>query len=251
MEGDGGASENSLKTRIEQACERFSGVLHPNIGTTWFVGLEREFQKSYFLILSVNVFFERERYRDNIHPEHDQVFRWTRYFDVKDTKVVILGKEPYQCPWQADGFCYSLLKGKSSSSPSSDRIFEALSRDIEGFTPPSHKCLEGWAKQGVLLLNTCLTIRRGEARSHEDFGWETFTDAVLKLISNECSGVVFLLWGPHACKKASVVDGKKHHLLKASHPLSKDNGFKNCKHFSQCNQLLQKQGKTPIDWSNL
>lgn len=122
-----------------------------------------------------------------------------------------------------------------------------------GFQTPNHGDLTGWARQGVLLLNACLTVRQANANSHSGKGWEQITDAVVRHISTHCRGVVFLLWGAYAQKKAAVVDGKKHHLLKSVHPspLSAHRGFLGCKHFSKCNELLEKEGKIPIDWAKL
>ncbi|MPC37823.1 Uracil-DNA glycosylase [Portunus trituberculatus] len=132
-------------------------------------------------------------------------------------------------------------------------MYKELEADIPGFVRPSHGFLLGWAKQGVLLLNACLTVQAHQANSHKDKGWEKFTDAVIRTVSQRNRGVVFLLWGSYAQKKAAVVDKKQHHLLNAPHPspLSAHRGFFGCHHFSKCNQLLQAAGKKPIDWSYL
>lgn len=231
---------------------QLNGALHSNIGQTWFVALENEFRQDYFSSLSKFVEAERKANVNKIFPPEDQVWSWTHHFDIKDTKVVILGQDPYHGPGQAHGLCFSVQKGVPAP-PSLVNMYKELKSDIEGFEIPNHGFLEGWAKQGVLLLNACLTVRQGNPNSHKDRGWERLTDAVVKYISNNTKGVVFFLWGSYAQKKAAMVDGKKHHLLKSVHPspLSAHRGFLGCKHFSKCNELLVKEGKAPIDWTKL
>jgi len=221
-----------------------------SMGSSWFAALEPQLSSEWFSKLSSFVCREREQH--TIYPAQGEVWAWTSRFDIQDTKVVILGQDPYHGPDQAHGLCFSVKPGVKSP-PSLGNIYKELASDIEGFTRPSHGCLAGWADQGVLLLNACLTVRAGQANSHKDRGWEKVTDAVVKWISNNCDGVVFLLWGMPAQKKAAVVDTKKHYLLKSVHPspLSAHRGFLGCKHFSMCNELLEKQGKTPIDWKKL
>ncbi|XP_059082326.1 uracil-DNA glycosylase-like [Tigriopus californicus] len=236
---------DNLKT-----CQALSGALHPDIGPTWFHALKREFQTEKFKALSD--FLLKERQTKTIFPPHDQVWAWTQHFELKSTKVVILGQDPYHGPNQANGLCFSVKKGVSTP-PSLLNIYKELEADIEGFRRPSHGDLSGWARQGVLLLNACLTVPQAQANAHKDKGWEAITDAIIQKISNHCEGVVFLLWGAFAQKKAAKVDCTKHHLLKSVHPspLSAHRGFLGCKHFSKCNELLQKSGQVPIDWAQL
>lgn len=173
---------------------------------------------------------------------------------IEDIRVVILGQDPYHGTGQAHGLCFSVQPG-ISPPPSLVNMYKELEADIDGFTRPSDKggYLAGWADQGVLLLNAVLTVRSGAANSHKDKGWEKLTDAVIKWISKNRSDVIFLLWGTYAQKKAAMVDSGKHHLLKSVHPspLSAHRGFLGCKHFSQCNQILEKMNKEPIDWTKL
>lgn len=226
-------------------------ALHENIGLSWFNALKDEFDKPYFLKL--NNFLETERNSSvKIFPPHDQVWSWTHHFPMEETKVVILGQDPYHGPGQAHGLCFSVQR-PVKPPPSLNNMYKELIDDIEGFQKPDHGCLLGWANQGVLLINACLTVRQAQANSHKDKGWETLTTAVVKAVNEKCSGVVFLLWGAYAQKKGELLNKNKHHLLKTVHPspLSAHRGFLGSKHFSKCNELLVKQGKSPIDWSKL
>ncbi|XP_046450308.1 uracil-DNA glycosylase-like [Daphnia pulex] len=234
-----------IKLQAKNTC-----ALHHSIGHSWFQAIEPEFKKPYFGELSK--FLGSERSKSTIFPPEHLVWSWTHFCDIQNIKVVIIGQDPYHGPGQAHGLCFSVLKGVPPP-PSLVNIFKELASDIDGFNIPKHGNLTGWAKQGVLLLNAGLTVRSGAANSHKDKGWETLTDAVIQWISSNCQGVVFLLWGAYAQKKALVVDKKKHHLLNAPHPspLSAHRGFLGCKHFSKCNELLLKQNKTPVDWSKL
>ncbi|XP_042872292.1 uracil-DNA glycosylase-like [Penaeus japonicus] len=241
--------KNKLKAEIKQASRKFV-ALHENIGPSWFTALKSEFSKPYFEKLSS--FLEGERKRSTIFPPAEQVYSWTHNCELRDVKVVILGQDPYHGPRQAHGLCFSVQKGVPPP-PSLLNMYKELEADIEGFQRPSHGHLIGWAQQGVLLLNACLTVRAHNANSHKDQGWEKFTDAVIKAVSDRNKGVVFLLWGSYAQKKAAVVDKKKHHLLNTTHPspLSAHRGFLGCKHFSKCNEILKKEGKKTIDWKYL
>jgi len=225
-------------------------VLTANIGSSWFAALSDQFGQEWFAKLSSFVTKEREGH--TVYPQQGEVWEWTTRTDIAQTRVVILGQDPYHGPGQAHGLCFSVKPGVPPP-PSLKNIYKELESDIPGFQRPSHGCLAGWADQGVLLLNSCLTVRRGEANSHQARGWEKLTDAVIRWISRNLSGVVFLLWGSPAQKKAMMVDGSKHHLLKSVHPspLSAYRGFLGCGHFSQCNKLLTQQGKLPVDWSRL
>jgi uracil-DNA glycosylase len=164
-------------------------------------------------------------------------------------KVVILGQDPYHGPGQAHGLCFSVPQG-IPKPPSLVNIFKELHSDL-GIAIPEHGNLEKWAGQGVLLINATLTVRKGQAGSHQNQGWESFTNRVIEVVSQEKSGVVFLLWGRFAQAKESLIDGNKHLILKAAHPspLSAYNGFFGCRHFSRANEYLLQHGKSEIDWS--
>lgn len=216
--------------------------------TTWADILGAEKQAPYFH--QIMQFVEQERANGKtVYPPKQDVFNAFKYTELDELKVVILGQDPYHGPGQAHGLCFSVLPG-IKSPPSLVNMYKELAQDIDGFQIPNHGHLENWAKQGVLMLNTVLTVEQGQAHSHSKIGWETFTDNVVEKINQHCEGIVFLLWGSHAQKKAAKVDANKHFLLKAVHPspLSAHRGFFGCKHFSQCNQLLQQQGKQPINW---
>ncbi len=225
-------------------------ILTTDIGSSWYEALEEIFKKDWFRKLNDYVLREREAH--TIYPSPAEVWSWTTRVSISEVKVVILGQDPYHGPGQAHGLCFSVKPGVSPP-PSLLNMFKELERDIPSFTRPGHGYLAGWADQGVLLLNACLTVRKGQANSHKDQGWEKLTDAVISWISKNLSGVVFLLWGAHAQKKAAVVDKSKHHMLTSVHPspLSAHRGFLGCGHFSKCNELLEKQGKSPVDWTNL
>ncbi|GCC26122.1 hypothetical protein chiPu_0004536 [Chiloscyllium punctatum] len=167
-------------------------------------------------------------------------------------KVVILGQDPYHGPNQAHGLCFS-VKRPVPPPPSLENMYKELQSDIEGFEPPGHGDLTGWAKQGVLLLNAVLTVRAHNANSHKERGWEDFTDAVVSCLNDKLDGLVFMLWGAYAQRKGSVINRKRHHVLQTVHPspLSANRGFFGCKHFSKTNELLKKSGKAPINWKLL
>ncbi|CAN9513234.1 unnamed protein product [Ophioblennius macclurei] len=222
----------------------------PGFGETWRECLSAEFGKGYFKQLMS--FVGEERKRHTVYPPADQVFTWTQMCDVRDVKVVILGQDPYHGPNQAHGLCFS-VKRPVPPPPSLENMYKELSSDIEGFQHPGHGDLSGWAKQGVLLLNAVLTVRAHQANSHKDKGWETFTDAVVQWLSKNQEGLVFMLWGSYAQKKGAAINRKRHHVLQAVHPspLSAHRGFFGCRHFSKANELLQKSGKSPVDWKAL
>ncbi|CAG2173837.1 unnamed protein product [Oppiella nova] len=235
-----------LSDAIVKQCA-LTPVLSANIGHSWFRALKPEFSKDYFLQLSTFVVSERKS--ATIYPPIDQVFSWTRMTDISHTKVVILGQDPYHGPNQAHGY---VRKGVDCP-PSLKNMFNELESDIPDFKRPKHGDLTGWANQGVLLLNACLTVRASNANSHSNRGWEQLTDAVIKWLNTNLSSVVFLLWGSYAQKKGSFIDKKKHLVLKSVHPspLSAHRGFLGCKHFSLTNDYLKKNGKKVIDWSDL
>ncbi len=168
---------------------------------------------------------------------------------MNNVNVVILGQDPYHGPGQAHGLAFSVRPGVAVP-PSLVNMYKELEHNIPGFQRPEHGFLESWSAQGVLLLNTVLTVEAGKAHSHARFGWETFTDNVIAAINSHREGVIFLLWGSHAQKKGSIIDRQRHHILQAPHPspLSAHRGFFGCQHFSRTNQLLREHGKPPIDW---
>ncbi|KGQ61337.1 uracil-DNA glycosylase [Gallibacterium anatis 7990] len=185
-----------------------------------------------------------------IYPPKADVFNAFRYTEFDQVKVVILGQDPYHGTNQAHGLAFS-VRPNVQIPPSLQNIYKELSQDIAGFQIPNHGYLVDWAQQGVLLLNTVLTVEQGKAHSHANFGWETFTDHVIATLNQHTQGLVFLLWGSHAQKKGQFIDRQKHCVLTAPHPspLSAHRGFFGCHHFSSTNQYLIQQGKTPINWS--
>ena len=216
--------------------------------TTWQDALGPQKEAEYFTRLLARVESERDAGKV-IYPPQQDVFNALKYTPLESVKVVILGQDPYHGPDQAHGLCFSVLPGVKTP-PSLVNIYKELAADIDGFVIPKHGTLTRWAEQGVLLLNTVLTVEQGKAHSHAKWGWETFTDAVIDAVNRHQQGVVFLLWGSHAQKKGMHIDTSKHHVLSAPHPspLSAHRGFLGCKHFSQTNQLLSSQNKSPINW---
>lgn len=219
-----------------------------NLSLTWQDVIGAEKQQDYFQ-QTLN-FVESERAAGKaIFPPAKDVFNAFRATEFNDVKVVILGQDPYHGPRQAHGLCFSVLPG-IKTPPSLVNMYKELAQDIDGFQIPAHGYLQSWAEQGVLLLNTVLTVEQGKAHSHAKTGWETFTDKVIEAVNQHQSGVVFLLWGSHAQKKGRFIDRNKHHVLAAPHPspLSAHRGFFGCGHFSHANQILNCQGKATIDW---
>jgi len=184
-----------------------------------------------------------------IYPSGANIFAAFDATPFDRVKVVILGQDPYHGPGQAHGLCFSVLPG-TPAPPSLQNIFKELASDT-GFVRPDHGCLLPWARRGVLLLNSVLTVEDGKPGSHQGRGWEGFTDHVVDVLNRECEQLVFLLWGSYAQKKGAVIDGRRHRVLKAPHPspLSAHRGFLGCGHFSAANQYLTRCGKTPIDWT--
>lgn len=215
---------------------------------TWTETLAKEKTTPYFQELMLYVQSEREAGKV-IYPPKEDVFNAFAMTALEDIRVVILGQDPYHGPNQAHGLCFSVLPGVKIP-PSLRNIYKELADDIDGFTIPNHGTLSPWAEQGVLLLNTVLTVEQGKAHSHAKLGWETFTDRVIEVVNQHCSNVVFLLWGSHAQKKGNTINREKHHVLHAPHPspLSAHRGFFGSKPFSQTNQLLVESGKMPIVW---
>ena len=216
------------------------------IATSWKDRLAPEFEKPYFQQL---VGFVKEEYsKYTVYPPGKFIFNAFDHCSFDDVRVVILGQDPYHGPGQAHGLCFSVNDGVAMP-PSLINIFKEIKDDIGGEIPPSGNLVR-WADQGVLLLNATLTVRAHQAGSHQKKGWESFTDAVIKLISEQKKEVVFMLWGSYAQKKGAVIDPFRHLILKSPHPspLSAHRGFLGCKHFSQANAYLLEKGKTPIAW---
>ncbi|MFO6424034.1 uracil-DNA glycosylase [Motilimonas sp. KMU-193] len=215
---------------------------------TWtdVIGVEK--QQAYFQNILSYVQGERGQGKV-IYPAQNEVFNAFKLTELADVKVVILGQDPYHGPNQAHGLCFSVRPGVKVP-PSLVNIYKELQTDIPGFVTPDHGFLQSWAEQGVLLLNTVLTVEAGKAHSHAKCGWETFTDKVIEQVNQHCDGVVFLLWGAHAQKKGAMVDSQRHHVLTAPHPspLSAHRGFLGCRHFSKTNQILASLGKEEINW---
>ncbi|NBI42810.1 uracil-DNA glycosylase [[Haemophilus] felis] len=189
-----------------------------------------------------------------IYPPNEEVFNAFKLTEFGEVKVVILGQDPYHGPNQAHGLAFSVKPGVQPP-PSLANMYKELQKDIVGFQIPNHGYLISWSQQGVLMLNTVLTVEQGIAHSHANFGWETFTDKVISVLNEYRENLVFMLWGSHAQKKGQFIDRNKHCILTAPHPspLSAHRGFFGCGHFSKANQYLEQQGLTPIDWhlSNL
>lgn len=218
--------------------------LHPS----WLGPLQGEFEQDYMQTLRA---FLRERMDAGatIFPEPEKWFHALDATPMDQVKVVILGQDPYHGPGQAHGLCFS-VRPPVLPPPSLVNIYKELRADL-AIEPPGHGFLESWAQQGVLLLNSVLTVEQGQAGAHQGKGWERFTDAVIDLLNREREGLVFMLWGGYAQKKGRLLDGAKHCVLRAPHPspLSAHRGFLGCGHFSQANAYLQAQGLTPIEWA--
>lgn len=216
------------------------------IEDSWKLRLHDEFEKEYFQEL---ISFVKEEYSTKrIYPPGSLIFSAFDHCTFKDLKVVIVGQDPYHGPGQANGLCFSVADGVRYP-PSLQNIFKEIEDDL-GIPIPHTGNLERWADQGVLLLNATLTVEAGKAGSHQNRGWETFTDSVLKKISEEKEHVVFLLWGAYAQKKGTFIDDKKHLVLKSPHPspFSAHSGFFGNKHFSKTNHYLDSKGLKPIKW---
>ncbi|MBS1737000.1 MAG: uracil-DNA glycosylase [Bacteroidetes bacterium] len=218
------------------------------IESSWKNVLKDEFEKSYFGQLTTFLKFEKAAGKI-IYPPGSLIFNAFTQTPFDNVKVVILGQDPYHNPAQAHGLSFSVPE-KIPLPPSLINIFKELKTDL-GVEPPQSGNLTKWAKQGVLLLNSSLTVRQNEPESHARAGWTIFTDEVIKKISGQRTGVVFLLWGRYAHEKQQLIDETKHFVLKAAHPspLSANKGFFGCKHFSKTNEILMSEKKSPIDWS--
>ncbi len=216
------------------------------IGNDWDAVLKEENGKEYFMKLQE--FLAEERQTHMVYPPEKDVFNALKYSSLADTKVVIFGQDPYHEPGQAHGMCFSVNKG-IAVPPSLINIYKEIEADL-GIKPPSHGYLADWAGQGVLLLNTVLTVRRGEANSHRGKGWETFTDRVTEALNEREKPMVFILWGANAREKAKLITNKEHMIITGAHPspLSAWKGFFGGRYFSKANRFLEITGQTPINW---
>jgi uracil-DNA glycosylase len=223
-----------------------TAVESPDLSITWRDVLSGEREKDYFV--SLLQFIESERAKGKvIYPPNAEVFTALSLTPFAETKVVVIGQDPYHGPGQAHGLCFSVKPGVPHP-PSLQNIFKELHADL-GVPVPRTGCLEPWARQGVLLLNTVLTVEAGRAGSHAGMGWERFTDRIIAELNSRTSGLVFMLWGAFAQKKAAAVDPTRHLLLKAAHPSPLSvRGFFGCRHFSKTNQYLESSNRTPIAW---
>jgi len=216
------------------------------IEESWRKALQSEFDKPYFARLVAFLHQEKDS-GQTVYPPGSQIFRAFELTPLDQVKVVILGQDPYHNPGQAMGLSFS-VPDNIPAPPSLKNIFKEIESDL-GLKMSGRPNLEAWARQGVLMLNAILTVRGGQAASHRGQGWEEFTDAVIKYISDNCEGVVFLLWGNFARSKKALIDGRRHTVLEAAHPSPLAGGaFFGCRHFSRTNEILTQEHKTPINW---
>ena len=218
----------------------------PNMDTSWLLALEDEFKEPY--MLNLRQFLIKEKSKSKIiFPPNEKTFSSFQLTSLNEVKLVIIGQDPYHGVGQANGLAFSVEKD-TKIPPSLINIYKELGEDIN-LQPPNHGDLTFWVKQGVLLLNSVLTVAKGEPASHSARGWEIFTDKIIEIL-NQKENIVFMLWGSYAQKKGSIIDTSKHCVLKAPHPspLSAHRGFFGSKHFSKANEYLIKKGKTPIKW---
>jgi len=219
----------------------------PPLEPSWLQQLSEQFSQPYMRELQ-HFLAARSAAGVDIYPPPAQRYNAFNSTPFNRVKVVVLGQDPYHRPGQAHGLCFSVARGVKTP-PSLVNIFKEIERDL-AIDRPSHGCLEGWAEQGVLLLNAILTVEQGSAGCHQKKGWEQFTDAAIERLNNQRNGIIFVLWGSYAQHKGRLIDRKKHHVLLAPHPspLSAYRGFLGCGHFSAINKLLLEQGQEPIDW---
>jgi uracil-DNA glycosylase len=224
-----------------------SQITNVQIEESWKEALKEEFQKPYFLEIK-SFLVKAKKEGKIIYPPGPLIFNAFNSTPLDKLRVVILGQDPYHGHGQAMGLSFSVPKNIAVPA-SLKNIYKELNRDL-GIAIPKHGDLTNWAKQGVFLLNAMLSVEHGRASSHKNIGWQTFTDAVIKTISDRCGGVVFLLWGNFAKNKKGLIDEMKHYVLESVHPSPlAGNGFQGCGHFSKTNELLKKQGKKIIDWA--
>lgn len=220
-----------------------------NLGNDWDTLLKEEFEKEYYLQL--RKFLKTEYFTRTVYPPMNDIFNALKYTSYSNTRVVILGQDPYHGMGQAHGLCFSVKEG-TPPPPSLKNIFKELKNEMDISEPPTGE-LTGWAKQGVLLLNTTLTVREATPQSHKGKGWEILTDKIIELINEKSTPVVFMLWGSNARAKKSLITNPKHLVLECAHPspLSAYNGFFGCGHFSKANAFLSNAGEPTIDWSKI
>lgn len=236
---------DSLLTDCPRKSERT--VYMVEFKNEWDELLADEFKKEYYLRL--RAFLKKEYFSTKIYPDMYDIFNALKYTSYSDVKAVILGQDPYHGAGQAHGLCFSVREGVVPP-PSLKNIFKELQDDL-GYPPPKNGTLTKWAENGVLLLNTVLTVREGQPNSHRGMGWEIFTDHIIELLNEREKPMVFLLWGANARSKAKLIDRNKHCVLQCAHPspLSAYNGFFGCSHFSKANEYLAEHNISPIDWS--
>lgn len=221
-------------------------VKKPQIHESWYEVLKDEFQQPYFSIIKQHILADKQK-GITIYPPGPLIFNAFNSTPFDKVKVVILGQDPYHGPGMAHGLSFSVPKGVAIPR-SLKNIYKEINSDL-GLPIPTTGNLEKWAAQGVLLINSMLTVRARQAASHQKIGWQNFTDAAIKALSHHREGLVFILWGGFAKKKASLIDPVKHHILKSGHPSPlSERYFIGCKHFSKTNEFLEREGKAPIDW---
>ena len=216
------------------------------IGNSWDTVLREEFKKEYYLKL--REFLKQEYGQGTVYPDPDNIYNALKLTSYDDAKAVIIGQDPYHEPGQAQGLSFSVPRGMKQP-PSLVNIFKEMQADL-GIRPPDHGCLEGWAREGVLLLNAVLTVREHQANSHRGKGWENFTDSIIEALNNRQKPLVFILWGNNAKAKAKLITSPRHHIITGAHPspLSAHNGFWGGRYFSGTNEFLEEQGIEPINW---
>lgn len=218
-----------------------------HIGNDWDDVLADDFQSDTYK--RIRYWLKKEYAEQTIYPPMEDIFNALRYTPYHSVKAVLLGQDPYHGPGQAHGLCFSVQEGVEPP-PSLKNIFKELESDL-GYPPPQNGTLTKWAKQGVLMLNTTLTVRRGQANSHKNIGWIGFTDGIIRKLNDRETPIVFLLWGGNARSKKPLITNPQHLVLETVHPspLSAFGGFFGYRHFSKCNEFLQAHGETPIDWN--
>lgn len=217
----------------------------PEIPVSWRKKLAGEREKPYFEKLED--FVAAEQSEHTIYPPQEKIFSALDLTSYEETKVLLLGQDPYIQKGQAHGLCFSVEDKSARIPPSLRNIYKELKADL-GVEPPKHANLTAWARQGILMLNVVLTVREGQSNSHKNEGWEKFTDEIIRLINQKETPVVFVLWGAHAQKKISLIDQEKHKIVQGAHPSPLATGFLGSRPFSKINQFLHESGQTEIDW---
>ena len=217
----------------------------PEIPVSWRKYLEGEREKPYFARLESFVVDEQERY--TVYPPEDKIFTALKLTSYEETKVLLLGQDPYIKKGQAHGLCFSVEDKRAPIPPSLRNVYRELKDDV-GVTPPAHANLTSWARQGILMLNVVLTVREGESNSHKNKGWETFTDEIIRLVSQKQQPVVFVLWGKPAQQKIPLIDSQRHAIVQGAHPSPLARGFLGSRPFSKINEALRSAERGEIDW---